>query len=353
MDLRKSRLYELRTRWLRDRSTFTPTVSGGDQRGEWGDAAHAFLRSFLPCMAPCNYQLVADELERLCGVKRSRSTVERYVKAHFRALVPAVVRKPRSFRRFRAAHVGALWQHDSCIHPWLPGGEKHLLLLTVDDHSRKIVAARFVDGETTWNHFCHFRSAFETLGLPDAIYTDGLSLFGPESCGMGLDPRSEFQRALGGLQVVHRVAPTPQAKGKVERRFDTMQKRLVTLLAHQKVSGLTAANEVLDREVERSNRTVCRTTGEVPDEVWAAQTEQKSSGMRPPPPPGLLDLHLSFRHRRRVNADGTVDFLGQNWEIGATCRKTVTIIHCPERKFWVVEEPPRTAWPCILGGYDL
>ena len=55
---------------------------------------------------------------------------------------------------------------------------------------------RFVTADTTWNHFCHFRSLFETYGLPEIIYTDGLSLFGPSSSNDRRDPKSEFQRAL-------------------------------------------------------------------------------------------------------------------------------------------------------------
>jgi len=45
------------------------------------------------------------------------------------------------------------------------------------------------------------------------------------------DVRSQFQRALLGLGIAHRVAPDPQAKGKIERRFGTFQNRLVSLLS--------------------------------------------------------------------------------------------------------------------------
>src|SRR5260221_6457017 len=57
-----------------------------------------------------------------------------------------------------------------------------------------------------------------------ALYTDGLALFGHQSSTDGRDPRSEFQRALTALGVTHRVAPSPQAKGKIERRFGTLSK---------------------------------------------------------------------------------------------------------------------------------
>jgi hypothetical protein len=58
------------------------------------------------------------------------------------------------------------------------------------------------------------------------VYTDGLSLFGHDSLANDRDPCSEFQRAFSALGVTHLVAPSPQAEGKIERRFGTLQKRL-------------------------------------------------------------------------------------------------------------------------------
>ncbi len=152
-----------------------------------------------------------------------------------------------------------------------------------------------MDSDTTWNHFEHFR-------LPEAVYTDALSLFGPSSSGDQSDPKSEFQRALRALGVAHLVAPTPQAKGKIERRFGTFQERLVT----------------------------------------------------------LLDLHFSLRSIRRVNNDHTIDFDGQNFEISAALlsppkvlRKSVTLLHHPHLRFWVLEHPPKDVWPPVLAAFSL
>ncbi|MEY3274888.1 MAG: hypothetical protein RL153_153 [Verrucomicrobiota bacterium] len=72
------------------------------------------------------------------------------------------------------------------------------------------------------------------MGLPMALYTDGLALFGHESTAVGRDPKSEFQRALTAQGVGHLVAPNPQAKGTIDRRFGTLQGRAVTLLGYKK-----------------------------------------------------------------------------------------------------------------------
>jgi len=192
LEVGKTRLYQLRTLWLKDRKAFHIEASGGDQRSHWPEDAVAFLREFVPLQSPPNYQLVADELLRLHALRKARSSVEAYIKKNLSGLIPQPQRKPRSYRRFRRARFGELWQHDSSIHQWWPATQKQTLLLTVDDCSGFNVAGRFVPSDTTWAHFCHFRAAFEHIGLPQAIYTDALSLFGPSSSDDRRDPRSEF-----------------------------------------------------------------------------------------------------------------------------------------------------------------
>ncbi len=349
----RSRLYQLRGDFLRGRDGFEPVASGGNRRGQWPPKARAFLEDFLPLQSPPNYQLVADELERLCGLVRARSSVEEYVKAHYAHLVPSPVRKPRAYRRFRRAHIGELWQHDSSIHQWWPASAKQTLLLTTDDHSGLNLAGRFVASDTTWNHFEHFREAFGKWGLPEMVYTDGLSLFGPSSSNDLSDPLSEFQRALRGLGVAHLVAPTPQAKGKIERRFGTFQRRLVTLLSHARATSWEQADTVLQMEIARQNRTVNRSTGREPLQIWEEQSLAHVGRMRPVPPTALLDLHLSLRCRRRVDNAHCIDFQGHNYDISPTLRKSVSIVYHPHRQFWVVEEPITNVWPSILGHFTL
>ena len=349
----RARLYQLRTDYLKDKSGYQPVASGGDRREDWPPEVLDFLTGFLPLQSPPNYQLVADEMERLCNFKRARATVESYVKNNLSHLVPTPVPKKRTYRRFRRANVGELWQHDSSIHQWWPAPHKQTLLLTVDDCSGLFVAGRFVERDTTWNHFEHFREAFERFGLPQAIYTDALSLFGPSSSNHHADPRSEFQRALRALHVAHLVAPTPQAKGKIERGFQTFQNRLVTLLAHAKVSDWESADSILQMEIQRQGRKTQRTTGKIPSEVWQEQQLARSSRMRPTPVRSLLDLHFSLRSTRKVHTGPYIEFDGQDYEIAPTSRKVVTVLFHPFRKLWVLDHAPKLNWPPILGHFTL
>lgn len=310
LGIAKSRLYELRSSWLVRRGSFCPKPSGGAHRALWPCDVLAFLELFLPLSRPPNFQLVADELKRLHGFVRARSSVESYLKKHLPHLLPTPPPRIRSYRRFRRAYIGELWQHDSSIHQWWPAAQKQVLLLTVDDHSGLNVAARFVVADTTWDHFCHFRCAFENHGIPEAIYTDALSLFGPSSSSDRSDPKSQFQRALRSLGIAHLVAPTPQAKGKIERRFGTFQRRLVTLFSHAKITTPQHADQILQMELQRQNCTRQRSTGRIPLTVWEDSIAARTQRLRPVPPPPLLDLHFSLRHQRRVNNDHTIDFEG-------------------------------------------
>lgn len=353
LEVSRTRLYELRTAWLRDKAGYSPSPSGGDRREPWPPEVIAFLHDFLPLQNPPNFPLVADEMERLHCFKRARSTVEAYVKARLAGLIARPQPKLRVRRRFRRARIGELWQHDSSIHQWWPDAAKQALLLTVDDCSGYIVAGRFVGRDTTWNHFGHFRHAFETHGLPEAIYTDGLSLFGPSSAHDGTDPRSEFQRALRALHVAHLVAPTPQAKGKIERRFGTFQNRLVTILAYQKAEDWKTADQILQMEILRQNAKILRATGQVPGDLWQQQLLDHSAQLRPTPSASLLDLHFSLRHTRKVHLHHLIQFDGRDYEITPTQRQSVTVLHHPGSQLWVLEHAPKASWPTILGHFTL
>jgi len=356
LQISRAHLYRLRTRFLKERSRLTARLSGGDHWPDWPPAAVSFLKEFLPLQKPPNFQLVADELEARLGFKRHRQSVAAFAGLHFPNLVRPSEPRPKARRRWERSRIGELWQHDSSIHQWWPAADKQTLLLTVDDHSRKLLGAVFVPTDTTWNHFEHFRRLFLQHSLPMVVYTDGLSLFGHDSMADDRDPSSEFQRAFSALGVTHLVAPSPQAKGKIERRFGTMQKRLVALLAYEKVGDYAGAQVVLNRELERQNTTVCRTISISPNAAWEKALAEKRTALLPHPPLTLLDLHLALHLKRRVNADNQIDFLGRSWHIAPTRQSAITVIHHPLRQFWAVTKPPApplNIWPEILGNYSL
>jgi hypothetical protein len=304
-------LYRLRTRWLQNRSDFSAPLSGGDHWPDWPAEASQFLKDFIPLQNPPNFQLAADELALRFGFKRHRQSAAAFVRTHFPGLLCQPEPRPKARRRWERSRLSELWQHDSSIHQWRPASAKQTLLLTVDDHSRKLLGAVFVPTDTTGHHFGHFRRLFLQPFLPLVVSTGGLSLFGHDSMSDDRDPCSEFQRAFSALGVTHLVAPRPQAKGNIQRRFGALQQRLLALLAYEHVSDYAAAQAVLDRQVAHPNATVCRTTGYSPNAAWDKALQEKRTAIRPGPSSALLDLPLALHLRRRVNADYRIDFLGR------------------------------------------
>lgn len=90
-------------------------------------------------------------------------------------------RGPKPRRRWQRKGYGDFLQHDSSPHQWWPGEKLQILALTIDDATRFIVGAGFIEAETTFAHLSHVRKIFLTHGLPNDFYPDGLSLFGRES----------------------------------------------------------------------------------------------------------------------------------------------------------------------------
>lgn len=177
---------------------------------------------------------------------------------------------------------------------------------------------------------------------------------GPRTKGIS---NPKLPAAIIALGVHHRFAPDAQAKGKIERRFQIFQKRLVTLLAYEKISDYLPANRFLKTQIDwYNNKTSCRTTKLTPNQAWEKALCQKRSKLRLLSPTPLLDLHLAIYLQRRLNADHTLDFLGRSWPITPTSRKIVTLIHHPNQRFWVVPHPPtprKPTWPDVLAHFTL
>jgi hypothetical protein len=231
LQISPAHLYRLHTRWLQNRAAFSARLSGGGHWPAWPPAASQFLKDFVPLQKPPNFQWVAGELASRFGFQRPRQSVAALVRTHFPNLIGPPAPRAQARRRWERARLGELWQHDSSLHQWLPAAAKQTRLLTVADHSRKLLGAVFVPTDTTWNHFEHFRRRLLQHALPLVVYPGGRSLFGHDSMADDCDPGSEFQRIFSALGVTHLAAPSPQAKGKIERRFGPLQPRLVALLA--------------------------------------------------------------------------------------------------------------------------
>ncbi len=305
-----------------------------------------------------NYSFIKDELERRFDFCRSISNIRNYVLKNMGDLLKKPLKRgPKPRRRWQRKGYGDLLQHDSSPHQWWPGDKLQILALTIDDATRSIVGARFIEAETTFEHLAHVRRIFQTHGLPRDFYTDGLSLFGHESRKAGdTNTLSQFQRALGCLGVSHLVAKDPQSKGKIERQFDFWQKRLPALFRMEGVSNHAEANELLTEQIAwyESNH-VCRSIGMTPEQAIEKNLKNGFGCWRASPVESLLKLHLSIHHERVVSKANQISFLGRQWDITPCGLKRVCIVQQPDR-FWVIasKPPPQIPqWPDILAEYHI
>lgn len=358
LGISRSRLYTLKTHWLAGGRRLPLAPSGGDHATPWPDEAEAFLRLTLVTGEPPNFSFLADELYRRFTFKRSASNVRNHVRKHMPELLREPLKRgPKPRRRWQRKGYGDLLQHDSSPHQWWPGEKLQILALTIDDATRFIVGAGFIEAETTFAHLAHVRNIFLTHGLPNSFYTDGLSLFGHESRKAGdTDTLSQFQRALGCLGVAHLVAKDPQSKGKIERQFGFWQKRLPALFAMESVGNREQANELLADQIQWHHQNhVSRSTKLTPSQAVEESLSEKSACWGPAPPPALLDLHLAIHHTRVVQKAGEISFLGRRWAITPGDSGQVTIVQQPA-SFRVIARPPTPQtpqWPDILAEYRL
>ena len=157
--------------------------------------------------------------------------------------------------RPRRERVGELVQTDGSPHAWLEGrGPTGSLVTFVDDATSLVLAARFWPTETTEAYLRTLAEDYlPRYGRPVALYSDRHSVFRVNLPGREGE-RTQFTRALEdlGIQPIH--ARSPQAKGRVERAFGTLQQRLPRELRLRGVDTLEAANAYLPEFLADYNR---------------------------------------------------------------------------------------------------
>jgi transposase len=147
-------------------------------------------------------------------------------------------------KRERRPLPGMMLHQDGSRHAWLEGEAPLDLIVTLDDATGTIYSAFLIEEEGTASTFRALNEVFSAHGLPMSLYTDrGSHYFHTTKAGV-IDRNRPTQvgRALGQLGVEHIGAFSPQARGRSERTFGTLQDRLVKELKLAGVTTVEAAN---------------------------------------------------------------------------------------------------------------
>lgn len=219
---------------------------------------------------PSGRRAAEDEILRMLGLYRERyaeftvkhfheQLVKRHdyrlgytvtrLQLHRAGLVkPAPRRSAHRKKRPRRPMAGMLLHQDASRHPWLEGRPALDLVVTLDDATSAIYSAFFVEEEGTASSFRGLAEVVAAKGLFCAFYTDrGSHYFHTPSAGgkVSRTQLTQVGRALSQLGIEHIAAYSPEARGRSERVFRTLQDRLPKELRLAGITDLAAANRWL------------------------------------------------------------------------------------------------------------
>ena len=165
---------------------------------------------------------------------------------HAAALVDRAKRRGAHRRkRERKPYAGMMLHQDGSRAAWLDGQPMLDLIVTMDDATSTVYSAFLVEEEGTASTFQALVEVFCAHGLPASLYTDrGSHYFFTPKAGEAVDKErlTQVGRALDRLGIAHIAAYSPEARGRSERMFGTLQDRLIKELAKAGIGEINAAN---------------------------------------------------------------------------------------------------------------
>lgn len=263
--------------------------------------------------------LAAEKLAERHGITLSAETLRGWLRQQG---IEHFARRPRPHRAWRArkTHVGALLQMDGSHHAWFEGrGSTCVLMAYIDDASSRVLA-RFYEYEGTVPALDSFGRYVRRYGVPLCAYADQHTTYrapGEPTVAQqlaGEKAQSQFERALAelGVDLIH--AHSPQAKGRVERLFKTLQDRLVKDLRLAGIATIDTANRFLETWLPGYNRR------------FTVPPAEAADLHRPRPAARELDRILCLKTTRVVRRDCTVAHHGHLYQLETNVRATQVVV---------------------------
>lgn len=159
-------------------------------------------------------------------------------------------------RRPRCTYFGEMLQMDASQHLWF-GDIKTQLHIAIDDATGLIVGAYFDKQETLNGYYNVLHQILVNYGVPYQFFTDRRTVFEykkKNETSVDKDTFTQFGYACKQLGIDIRTSSVPQAKGRVERAFGTLQSRLVVELRLNNISSIEEANEFLNQYIKKFNK---------------------------------------------------------------------------------------------------
>lgn len=231
-----------------------------------------------------------------------RETLRQWAKQiHMRKRVQRRPPKARQ-KRQRMSQKGLMLQMDGSTHNWF-GGMTSCLIAAIDDADSEMTAAEFFHGEDTLSCMTLIRRIIERHGRFHVLYVDRAGLYG----GPKRVEFAQLKRALEelGIQVIY--ANSPQAKGRIERAFNTLQDRLIPELRLAGITTFPAANRYLQEHF------IPKTW----NKKFALCERAQELAYRPLEEAQLAGLNEIFciKEHRKINNDHTISYKGDLYQV--------------------------------------
>lgn len=212
-------------------------------------------------------------------------------------------------RREPKHHKGELIQLDGSYHIWF-NGQYYTLIAFIDDATKEIFS--YFAKESTEGVSKTFKLYIEKYGIPVALYTDRGKVFKVNNAKDHKMHQTQFERITKELDVKIIYARSPQAKGRVERLFRTLQDRLVKELALKKITTVEEANKLLlDYFLDKFNK------------KFSVPPKSETSFFRPINEEYDLNHIFCYKYKRIINNDFTIRFANRLFQLKSTSNSPI------------------------------
>lgn len=215
-------------------------------------------------------------------------------------------------QRKRKSHEGELVQADGTPFDWFKDGHMYSIHGFIDDATGKVLGAYMCEHECLLGYLEVLRQMLKEYGIPKCLYPDKFSVFFP-STGQKLTieeqlqgkqkPTTQFKRIIDVLGIEMFAASTSQAKGRIERLWNTFQDRLITEFKLEKIKTIDEANQFLPKYIKKYNKR------------FAVKAESEKSDFIKVPSYIDLDILLSIKMQRRIDNSGSFTIQNKKFQI--------------------------------------
>jgi transposase len=279
------------------------------------------LELFRQEYADFNLAHASELLAETHGITIHRETLRLWLGE---AAIPYKKRKARKHRQWRQrkTHFGELVQIDGSHHDWFEGRGPACVFMGYIDDATNTVYGRFSAYEGTIPVMDSMKRYMKRYGIPQSVYLDKHSTYKSDAEPTiaeqlaGQQPMSQFERSMAELDVAVIHANSPQAKGRVERLFRTLQDRLIREMRLAGIKSVDEANVFLKKFLPKYNR------------KFKKPAASEADLHRPAPHRRELDRILCIKEERTVRNDFTVLYDSKLYQIEEITRaKKVVVEH--------------------------